>query len=53
MRGYGGRRAAQPSPDWAPPEVIVAGGTAVRFIEEIDFDYAAPDATAVLFTAAA
>ena len=25
---------------------------AVRFIEEIDFDYAAPDATAVLLTAA-
>jgi hypothetical protein len=26
---------------------------AVRFIEEIDFDYAAGDATAVLLTAAA
>lgn len=34
MRGYGGRRAAQPGRDWTPPEVIVAGGTAVRFIEE-------------------
>jgi len=46
VRGYGGRRAAQPSPDWTPPEVIVAGGTAVRFIEEQGgaekiFDFAA------------
>lgn len=34
MRGYGGPRAAQPPPGWVPPEVIIADGTAVRFIEE-------------------
>jgi hypothetical protein len=34
VRGYGGHRATQPGPDWTPPELIVAGGTAVRFIEE-------------------
>lgn len=34
MRGHGGRPAALPEKTWSAPELVLNGGTAVRFIEE-------------------
>ena len=33
-RSRGGRRAAQPEPEWVPPDRLLPGGTSVLFIEE-------------------
>lgn len=34
MRGYGGQSASLPEKGWRAPELVLEGGTAVRFIEE-------------------
>ena len=50
----GGSASTASPASTSPPHVFFANDQlAVRFIEEIDFDYAAADATAALITAAA